>query len=234
MLKWLTGLIGPELQRVVARDLKRLNAVKAGLGDAAAEYVCGGDDETVLSTIAVHAKANELEVCAPYLHRESASPDRRQFLAHADPYPYDAIQRYAEVLAIGVDLAYAPGTSSVPKTIRALFGEAFLGMPVKANQYPQKAKPLNGKGFTIEAALEMVRRLGGTPVDFFDAVYSRAPGYAAIGGELYRQAVDLKPAVLADPETVVAAARRMPAAARAELIRDLSSWGLCAHPKLVT
>jgi HEAT repeat protein len=234
MLKWLTGLIGPELQRVVTRDLKRLNAVKAGLGDAAVDYVSDGKNDTVLSTLAVHCKANELQVCTRYVrHDDSASTDRRAFLAHAHPYPYEAIQRYAEVLAVAGDLEHAPGTNATPKAIRALFGEAFLGVPVKANTYPQKAKPLNGKGLTVEAALEMIRRLGGSPIDFFDVVYARNVGYTAIGGELYRQAVDLKPVVESGPDAVVGAARRMTATSRAELIRDLSVWKMCAHPQLV-
>jgi HEAT repeat protein len=234
MLKWLSGLIGPELQRVVTRDLKRLNAVKAGLGDAAVDYVSGGENETVLSTLAVHCKANELQVCTYYVpHDDSASIERRQFLAHASPYPYDAIERYAEVLAVVGDLEHAPGTAAVPKAIRALFGEAFLGLPAKANTYPRRAKPLNGKGLTIEAAREMIRRLGGAPIDFIDVVYARGAGYAAIGGELYRQAVDFKPVVETDPDTVVAAARRMTATSRAEIIRDLSAWKMCAQPKIV-
>jgi uncharacterized protein DUF4132 len=233
MLKWLTGLIGPELQRVATRDLKRLNAVKAGLGDAAVDYVCGGEDGTVLSTLAVHSKANELGVGSIYQQRGSASIDRRQFLAHAEPYPYDAIERYAELLTVVGDFEHLPGTKAVPKAMRALFGEAFLGMAVEPNTWPQKAKPLNGKGLTVEVAREMTRRLGGTPIDLVDVLYARGTGYASIGGTLYRQAVDLKPLAEAEPDAVVAAAHRISATWRAELIRDLSGWQLCAHPKFV-
>jgi len=233
MLKWLTGLIGPELQKVATRDFKRLNTVKAGLGDAAVDYVCGGEGGTVLSTLAVHCKANELEVGTRYLRSGSASVERRQFLAHAQPYPYDAIERYAELLAVVGDFEHLPGTKAVPKAMRALFGEAFLGMAVEPNTWPQKAKPLNGKGLAVEAAREIARRLGGTPIDLVDVLYARNTGYASIGGELYRQAVDLKPLAEAEPDAFVAAAKRIPAASRAELIRDLSGWQLCAHPKFI-
>jgi hypothetical protein len=110
----------------------------------------------------------------------------------------------------------------------------YLGLPVSANTWPQQTRPLNGKGFTLEVAHEMVRRLGGSPADFFDVVYTRSPGYSAISGELYRKAVDLRPAVDADPEAAFLAARRMPATGRAELIRDIAHWGLSADPRFAS
>ena len=231
MLKWLSGLIGSEIQKAVTNDFKRLNDLKAGLGDAIGDYVCRGENGTALSTLAIHCKANELKVLNRYSYGDSAAELRRKLLAHADPYPHDAIHRYAEVLAAVADLSDAPGTSAVPKIMRVLFGEMYLGLPIARNTWPQETKPLDGKGFTLEVAHEMLRRLGGSPADLIDVVYTRSPGYSAISGELYRKAVDLRPAVDADPDSAFVAARRMPAAGRAELIRDIARWRLSTDPR---
>src|SRR5262245_52308264 len=114
MRKWLAGLVGlaPQEDKVVSDDLKRLNSVKAGLGDQAAAYVRSGDYETVLSTLSVNCQTNPLEVCKQYVQTNSPTMARRALLARGHPYPLDLAQRYADVLsAAGASqLEFAPGT----------------------------------------------------------------------------------------------------------------------------
>ena len=70
----------------------------------------------------------------------------------------------------------------------------------------------------------MVRRLDGQLIDLFDVLFAKGATYSAIGGELYRRAVDLRSLVEAQPEAAIAAANRVPATERAEFIRSLVEW----------
>ena len=233
-MKWLASIVGWAVQdeRVVINDLKRANAVKAGLGDQAETYVRTGDGETVLSTLSVVCQANPFEVCKPYVAERSPTLGRRHIFARAHPYPFDLIQRYAEVVAASGQSALdvAPGTDSVPVKARLFFAEAFLGVRERTNTWPPKAAKLHGKGLTVDAAVDMMRRLGGDVADLFDVLYAKGATYAAIGGGLYRQVVDLRPLAEAQPAAVVAAGKRLPATARAELIHDLIQWHLSRSP----
>jgi hypothetical protein len=231
MLKWLGDLARGMLSgtQLVADDLNRLDAVRHGLGEQATDYVRTGEGGSVLSTLATLCTANELEVCNRYVQAESPTAARRAFLARAHPYPYDTIQRYVEVLtaagALGLD--NAPGTKVVPKQIRVLFGEAFLGLPTEANRWPRKALPLKGEGIVLEVALEMVGRFGGAEIDYLDVIYSQGGSkYDSSGGDLYRAVVDLAPLVAASPDVAIAAASRAPAAGRVDFIADLITWKL--------
>ena len=230
MRKWLAGLVGLAAQdeKVVSDDLKRLNAVKTGLGDQASAYVRTGEHEAVLSTLSVHCQANPLEICKHYVQDNSPTTARRRLLARGHPYPLDLAQRYADVLAAagGSALESAPGTRAVPQRARMFFGEAFLGLPAKTNVWPRKAAPLHGKGLILDTALQMVRRLDADVTDFFDVLYAGGTNYAGNGGRMYREVVELAPLAKAQPGAVIAAASRMPATARAELIHDLIEWGL--------
>jgi hypothetical protein len=231
MMKWLGSLIGwgQQDEKTVANDLKRLDLLKAGLGEQAIAYVCRGESETVLSTVSVLSKANELEVCAVFWGHASPALERRRMFARAHPYPSDMVQRYTEVLVAasgGLRLEDAPGSQAVPKKVRLFFAEVFLGLPDKTNNWPPTAAPLDGKGLTVELAMDMLRRLDGQLIDFFDVLFAKGTGYRAVGGELYRRAADLSALVGAHPEAAIAAMNRMPAINRAEFIRSLVEWRL--------
>jgi HEAT repeat protein len=231
-MRWLGSLIGwgPQDEKTVANDLKRLNSLKAGLGDQATAYVCKGEGGTVLSSISVLSKANELEVCTLYLKDKSPTLERRRMFARAHPYPCEMMQRYTEVLLAassnGVRLELAPGSEAVPMKVRLFFLEAFMGLADHPNSWPRTAAPLNGKGLTPEMAADMVHRLDGQLVDLFDVLFAKSGNYSVVGGELYRQAVDLRAQVAAQSAAAIAAANRIQATGRAEFIRSLVQWQL--------
>src|SRR5262249_18072849 len=195
--------------KAFSNDLKRLNEVKAGLGDQAVNYVRTGADATVLSSLSVLCKANELEVCKTYLNDKSPVRARRELFARAEPYDLDLMQRYGEVVSAAASAAVVTvvGTDAAPKTLRVFFTEAFLGLPDNPNSWPRKAKPLYGKGLTVERALDMARRLGGNLVDFFDVVYGRGGPYGGNGGVYPAAAASRPPAARPRPALGPAAAR---------------------------
>jgi HEAT repeat protein len=221
----LGGFIGTR-EDVAAADLKRLDAVRDGLGTEATAYVCNGASETVLSSVAALCKSNELEICKSWVRHDSPTLYRRKLLARLHPYDLDFVQRYAEVLNAAVPtVAGAAGSDSVPKAIRLFFSEGFFGILDMPNAWPRRAQPLDGKGLVPDVAIAMVQRLGGNLTDFFDLLYCQDKHYG-ISGEPYRKITCLGPIAEADPRSLIAAANRMAAVARTELLRDLAHWGL--------
>jgi len=216
---------GSSHDKVISNDLKRLNQLKAGLGDQAINYVRTGADGTVLSSLSVLCKSNEIEVCKTYLNANSPTRPRWELFARGNPYDLELVQRYAEVVSAvaGASKVKTVGTDATPIAVRVFFTEAFLGLPDAPNSWPRKAKPLDGKGLTVERALDMTRRLGGTVVDFFDVIYGRDGTYG-INGDLYRQAVLLRATAESHAAELIAAATRLPAVSRTELLRDMAKW----------
>lgn len=221
---------------VITRDLKRLNDLKPGLGDAAAAYVLKGQGETVLSTLGVVCTANPLEVGKPWAGgpRRDQSPSiaRRKLIARGDPFDLEVMHRYAEVLDASCPTLpdQVAGSGAAPRAWRAMFTEALLGLPDTLNTWPRKSSPLNGRGMTTDAALALARRLGGDLIDVLDAIYTKGNQWAAADGALYREATDLAPLARAHPETFVAVWDRLQAPAKAELLQDLSKWELATSP----
>src|SRR5215468_5922339 len=203
---------GSSHDKVISNDLKRLNQLKAGLGDQAINYVRTGADATVLSSLSVLCKGNEIEVCKTYLNHGSPTRPRWELFARGQPYDLELMQRYAEVVSAvaSATTVKTVGTDAAPMAVRVFFTEAFLGLPDVPNSWPRKAKPLDGNGLTVERALDMTRRLGGNLVDFFDVVYGRDGTYG-INGDLYRQAALLRAAAESHPAELTAAAGRLPA-----------------------
>jgi HEAT repeat protein len=222
----------PLKSSVISNDFKRLNAKQAGLGEKVAAYVLKGEGATVLSTLSVMRPSAELDVCSAWHQDKSPTFSRRRLFAHMHPYDFDVVQRYAEALT--ATCAAAPdgavGTATAPLAVRVFLSEAFLGTPENTNTWPRKATKIDGKGLTVETAMEMVRRLGGTATDLVDAIYVKASGWQAVDGSLYREAVDLRPFFEREPAAVVAAAKRAPAAARADILNDLARWDLGFAP----
>ena len=97
ILNWLLGSSSSH-DPIVGDDLKRLNLVKAGLGDQAIAYVRSGEGETVLASLSALCRANELEVCKAWTDRKSPTLKRREMFASAHPYDAAQMQRYVEVL----------------------------------------------------------------------------------------------------------------------------------------
>ena len=62
---------------VIENDLKRLNQIKAGLGDHAVSYVRNGDNETVLSSLSTLGDNGLLKACYNYVpYQDKFSPAR--------------------------------------------------------------------------------------------------------------------------------------------------------------
>jgi Domain of unknown function (DUF4132) len=233
-LSRLLGSLSSSHDPTVGDDLKRLNFVKAGLGDQAIAYVRTGVGETVLGSLNALCKANELEVGKRWVDQKSPTLKRREMLARAHPYDVAQVQRYVEVLCAAsapMPAATGParyaaasevGTEKAPRPFRVLMTEACLGLQARAS--PPQSQALE-TGLTLDAALDMVKRLGGDLVDFFDVLYVKDSPYS-VGGEYYRRAVSIRPVMEAHPPEVIAAGNRAPAVARAELIGDLLRWKL--------
>jgi HEAT repeat protein len=222
-----TGPLPPK-STIIANDFRRLNAKQSGLGEKVAAYVLKGEEATVLSTLGVLRPADVLEICSVWYQQNSPTFSRRRLFAHLNPYDFEVMQRYAEALAAACATPpdAAAGSAAVPLSVRIFLSEAFLGIPESDNTWPRKAKKLDGKGLTIENAVEMVRRLGGATTDLIDAIYVKASGWRAVDGSLYREAIDLRPLIEREPGAVIAAAKRAPAASRAEILKDLARWDI--------
>jgi hypothetical protein len=172
ILGWLRGASSSAHDPIVVDDLKRLNLVKPGLGDQAIAYVRGGEGEMVLSSLNALCKANELEVCAPWVDQKSATQKRREMLARAHPYDAARVQRYMEVLCaasapmpVGTRPAHYGaaselGTENAPRPLRVLMTEASLGLRVRAYTHQSLPQALE-TGLTLDRALEMAKHLGG-------------------------------------------------------------------------
>jgi HEAT repeat protein len=225
VVQLLGGFVGTR-EDVAAADLKRLDSVKDGLGTEATAYVCTGARETVLSSVAALCRSNELEICKSWVNPSSPTLSRRKLFARLHPYNLDFVQRYAEVLSAAIPTAAgAAGSDFVPKAVRIFFSEGFFGMLAMPNAWPRRAEPLDGKGLVPNVAIAMVQRLGGNLTDFFDVLYCQEKRYS-ISGEPYRKIVDLRPIAEEDPRSLIAAANRVAAVARTELLRDLAHWSL--------
>lgn len=232
----LLGSLSPD-ERVIDEDLTRLNDTKSGLGDQAVAYVRSGKGEVVLGSIAASATGTELDLGRPLSNqRPSPSLKRREILIRPEPRDPAVLQRYLEVLAA----AYAPkapppgashhyggptllGTDKVPKPIRVFFTEVCQGLQWVVHY--DRTRLTTEVGPALRPALEWVERLGGERADFFDVLYVK-DGVYSTGGEVYRRIIGIRPAVKSSPVGLVAAATRMPAAGRTELIRDLDRWDL--------
>lgn len=239
ILSNLLGGAGPH-DGTIKSDLQRLDSVRPGLGDQATKYVRTGDDGTVLASLNVLCKANELEVCRTYVDttRSTATLARRKLLAQGDPYDLPLMQRYAEVLAAtatGIPAKsaarYSPesvsGSEHAPRVLRIFFSEAFMGLRDHHNAWPPRATQLHDKGLLLNNAIAMARMLGGDVIDLFDVLYVSDNAYHQ-GGQLFRSAVSIRPAVEAHSDAFIDALKRMPAQSRAAAIEDIGNWGLAA------
>lgn len=212
-------------RQVIVEDLRRLNKVRAGLGDAAAAYVLEGTDGTVLSSIAALVKNDELEVDKAW-----GAQKRRHLFARAHPYDLERMERYTDVLCASAPSmpSHAVGTAQVPRRARIFFSEVFLGVLTNLNVWPRSAEPLAGKGLVLEKALAMLQRLGGTPVDFIDLLY-QGGRIEGSGGEGYRQAEDLRPFFMQHPQVLAEAGARLSVTGRVVLLTDLREWRIAAQ-----
>ena len=219
--------------RVVAADMKRLNDVQRGLGDKAVSYIMAGDNETVLSTISTRCTGSELEICKGYLMQNSPSWPRRQLLAQDNPYDVEFARRYSEVMSAACKGLpdSAAGSAKTNRLVRVFFSEAFDGVKQRSNTWPPKPAKIGAKGLALQTAETMTEVLGGTIVDLVDVLYNEKGRYGSITGDLYRKAVDIKPLAERCPAEFIEAGRRIHAASREKLIRDLHAFGLADTPE---
>src|SRR5215813_4178656 len=123
LLSRLFGGGGSSHDKVISNDLKRLNQLKAGLGDQAINYVRTGADATVLSSLSVLCKGNEIEVCKTYLNHGSPTRPRWELFARGQPYDLELMQRYAEVVSAvaSATTVKTVGTDAAPMAVRVFF-----------------------------------------------------------------------------------------------------------------
>jgi hypothetical protein len=218
--------------RVVAADMKRLDELERGLGDKATAYIMSGDNEIVLSTISTKCSGSELDVATRYMHHQSPALARRQLLAEDSPYNFEFAKRYSEVLSAACkDLPdSAAGSAKTPKLVRVFFSEAFSGLRQRTSTWPPKPAKITARGLSLDNAKKLNEALGGTVVDLFDVLYNEQARYGSINGSMYRKAVPIKPLAKDHAPELIEAARRLAAASRAKLIKELHEFKLADTP----
>jgi HEAT repeat protein len=87
----------------------------------------------------------------------------------------------------------------------------------------------------LDLAVDMTRRLGGSLLDFVDVLYaSSSDDYYGASGQVYRKSEDLRGLFTANTDIVVAAAGRLTAQARADLLHDLRAWNIAKGEAFTT
>ena len=211
---------------IIKGDLNRLNGTSQGLGTKAVSYVLSGQNETVLSSLASGQFTETLEVDQEYT-RHQATYKRRNLFARMQPYDSDLIVRYTELLS--VTLPTTPqslsGSKKTPPKVRLFLTEVFGGVDKSPNTYggPNKSKDYNTR-VTPQIAFDIIKMLGGEPADYFDAIYGSTHYWSNRGSQKYRKVIDIKQAVVQNPEAVVKAGSRVNADGREQLVRDITSW----------
>ncbi|MET0043754.1 MAG: DUF4132 domain-containing protein, partial [Candidatus Thiodiazotropha sp. 6PLUC3] len=218
--------------KTVTADMKRLNAVQSGLDQKAIDYIIDGKHETVLSTLSNGCTGSELEVCKTYLDHNSATRSRRQLLAQHAPYDVEFANRYTEVLSASLkDIPdNCAGSSKASRLVRVFFSEVFEGIKKSINTWPAQPEKIRESGLTLATAQDITLSFGGTLVDLVDVLFHENGQWSSITGDLYRQAIDVKPLLKTYPKETIDAGRRIHAISRSNLIQELHRCGLADTP----
>ena len=218
--------------KAIGADLGRLDKLKRGTAQQAINFVLEGTDETVLATISNLATGNELEVGKLWISREEKTLGRRAMLARQDPFDVELSRRYSEVLLASCkDLPDSTaGSDKVPPLIRVFFSEALEGIKETSNMWPSKVNGSAVRCLTLDNMLRVAEELGGNTEDVVDILYNARSQWGCIDGQLYRSEVSTQPLFKHHVDACTVAARRLTAAARAEILRDIHKYGLIGEP----
>ncbi len=222
---WIGRLFGGSEQRVDSRisaDLGRLNKAKAGLADKAIRYVLTGEGGEVLSTLSTIDPA--LVFGRGWSSSDQIRFGRATWLVRTAPAAETAL-RYAEIIAaLDRNTVELPGFADTPPALRAFVKAAAEGFQ-EAESYPRKM--YTGAVVVTPAFLaDLATCAGAKLVDLWGLLFAFNTRwqYGEREGRIIRQALDFVPLVRAHPDTVLAAARRLSADGRADLIEQLGKW----------
>lgn len=224
--KFIPGTVSNALRR----DLKRLNQLEAGLGEKALSYVTGGSDATVLSTIAVKAKGNPLDVLKTYYFTgdEKTAQSRVAYFLDADPFDVQLLARYANVLAASCNPLPEStlGSDQLSPAFRVYFSEAMVGARDPQGYWPARARETPIKGLTWDKLIPAAEAMGADAADVFELLYWETSNYGMVDVSLYRDLTDIKALITQNPEAALEGAARTQAQGRAAFVSDLAKQGL--------
>jgi hypothetical protein len=219
-----------EDRELISIDLARLDELRPDLGRQLIQYVCVGDNDSVLLT----AKQLSKEI-RQKLHSGGWSSGGRWTTGRSDyllaPKKWDAavVRRYGEVLAPIYDGGWPKllGTERSPSWFRAVmraYGES-RGAILEAKQWKQEPSPRAKEPWTIEWLKAL---LGEDELAILDLAFERDDGwnYRYNEKDSPENLTGFELHLRTDPERRVAELRRLSAKARAYGMRVLARLGL--------
>ncbi len=215
----------------IGMDLKRLNGVQKGLGDAAIAYVGRGDEGSVLSTLANIDVAKTLELDR-LNSNDSVTINRWNYIAR-QAHDAEVIARYGEVLsaAMGSARDFLVGTKHVPQPLRVLFANAGQGLIKQTNRWPREMIDAKDCALSPEFAAQICVAAGGSAVDLFDVVFNDDGRWASrddIRG--LTKIFDFSDFAKQNVPALLEAGRRMAAEGKVNAIAAMERWEMFNHP----
>jgi len=240
-MSWLGALFGSRAAGSVAEadkydaalvreDVGRLDTVRAGLGDQVVQYICQGDNDSVLLTLGqLKKEVNEVLHGRHWSSGGRWVSGRADFLLAAKAWRPDGLRRYGEVLAPVYESGWPKllGSERSPMWFRALlrmYGEA---RQVVINETKwKKAPPARAKEpWTIDKLKSL---LGEDETPILDMAFERDTGWQAQYTE--QQTPERMPGfeehLRCDPERRMRELRTLGAKARAYGLRLLARLDL--------
>lgn len=214
----------------IARDLKRLDQISAGLGEETVRYVCGaGNDSVLLKLQANKVRVGEILGDNQWNARKVNS-GRVEFLLMAEAWRPDTLRRYGEVFAVfREDQTWAklPGSPRSPHWFRALVAEYNEARSrVAPNAYNRINLPARAERPWTAAGLRSL--LGDNPAPILDVAFEGEERWAWSRSDFVRPDAipDFADHMRADPAARVAELGPLGAKERAAALRYLGRIGL--------
>lgn len=218
--------------KFISRDLKRLNKVKAGMGDAAVSYVISGDPETVLATLSNTGSGNILRVCATYsfhdINKKVVDLERPFKFLDMVPYDADILMRYAQVLAAVCQssLPRMLGSKNVPLAMRIAFTEASLAALDPKQSWSGVRRSTPPIGLTLDRLIPLAQALGGTTAQLFEILFWENNDYDTPKVGAFRTLLDPSTLIMAHAADAIKGAAECPAPGREIFVKALIAWKL--------
>lgn len=233
-MKALFGKLNPfgdAPKKLINDDLRRLNEVKAGMGDAAAKYVLTGAPETVLSTLTQMGGGERLQVGMSYVAYNNKVDFhlRRQLLfMDLSPFDPDLLVRYTQVLAAAMTTKSDRllGSSKTPAALRVLFSEVAVAASDPDKRWQGVARKTPPKGLTQDQLVPMVQALDATVAQLFEVLFWENNEYGTPAIKTYRDLVDMQALVVAHADDALKGVAKSPAQGREAFVKALHKWEL--------
>ncbi|WP_299719207.1 DUF4132 domain-containing protein [uncultured Tateyamaria sp.] len=236
-MKALFGKLNPfgdATKKLINDDLRRLNTVKPGMGDAAAQYVWTGAPETVLSTLTQSGGGVLLQVADCYANFDTKADFhlRRQILfLDLSPFDADLLARYAQVVAAATT-GQTPallGSPKIPAALRVLLSEVAVAACDPNLRWQGKAREMPPQGLTQDRLVPMVHVLGGTVAHLFEMLFWENSEYGTPTIKAYRDLIDMAALVAAHPDDALKGVAKAPAQGREAFVKGLHKWALAGQ-----